>query len=123
MQPGYGGLNVAKRETRIACFDSVPGMGRILIIIFRGGWIDAIASCEANTAEELVEWLKRSGYIDEIKAFSSGEGLLALQGFSELEDRLAECGIRRGGLPARNLRQATVIMEGLREYQRGKSRA
>ncbi|MBC7127267.1 MAG: hypothetical protein ABC585_06920 [Candidatus Methanosuratincola petrocarbonis] len=112
---------VEKREARIAYIDAVPGMGMVLIIIFRGGWIDTIASCKADAAESLIEWFRTSGYLEEIKAFARGKGLLALRGISELEDWLAERGIRRGELPARNLRQASVIMEGLKEYQRSKS--
>lgn len=113
---------VAKREARIAYIDAIPGMGRAIIIIFRGGWIDTIASCEAKTAWELIEWLRRSGYIEEIKSFAAGEGLLALQGASDLEDWLAGRGILREQLPARNMRQASVIIEGLKEYQRSKIR-
>lgn len=113
---------VAKRETRIAYIDAVPGMGRVLIIIFRGGWIDTIASCETTKAEGIIEWFRSSGYFDELKAFAAGGGLLAMQGVSELEEWLAERGIRREELPARNLRQASVIMEGLREYHRSRGR-
>ncbi|MEN3035188.1 MAG: hypothetical protein ABC537_02685 [Candidatus Methanosuratincola sp.] len=112
---------MAKREARIAYIDAIPGMGRILIIIFRGGWIDTIASCEANTTEGLIEWLQTSGYIEEIKSFATGEGLLALQGASELEDWLAGHGILKEQIPARNLKQASAIIEGLREYQGSRS--
>jgi len=113
---------LVKRETRTAYVDAVPGMGRILIVIFRGGWIDTITSCEAKDAEGLIGWLRSSGYTEEIKAFVIGEGLSALQGISELEDWLARHGIPRGELPARNLNQVSAIMEGLREYQRDKRR-
>lgn len=113
---------MTKREARIAYMDAVPGTGRTLVIIFRGGWIDAIASCEASKAEELIEWFRTSGYLEEIKEFAIGQGLHSLEGVSEVEEWLAELGIQRGGLPARNLRQVSVIMEGLREYHRCKSR-
>lgn len=113
---------MVKREVRMAYMDTVPGMARALVIIFRGGWIDAIVSCEASKAEELIEWFRSSGYLEEIKAFAIGEGLHSLEGVSELEDWLVDHGVQRGGLPARNAMQVSVIMEGLREYHRCKSR-
>jgi len=96
-------------------------MCRLLIVIFRGGWIDTITSCEAEDAEDIINWFRSSGYVEEIRGFATGEGLSALQGVSELEDWLAKHGIERAELSARNLKQVSVIMEGLKEYHRSKS--
>ncbi len=112
---------MVKREARTAYIDALPGIGKILIVIFRGGWIDAITSCDAEDAEGLIKWFSTSGYTEEIRSFAAGEGLSALEGISKFEDWIAKKGIRREELPKGIWRQVSVIVEGLREYQRGKS--
>ncbi|MBC7120441.1 MAG: hypothetical protein H5T33_02490 [Candidatus Methanosuratus sp.] len=110
-----------KKEARIAYIEVIPGIGKVLIVVFRGGWIDSIVSCEAGSMDDLVRWLGTSGYIEEIRGFETGENFRALPDAARLECWLKGLGIQKQGLPERNMEQVAVIMEGLAEYQRAKS--
>ncbi len=105
-----------KKEARIARFEALPG-GGVLVVVFRGGWIDGISTLPAEGGA--VGVLDGSRFLQELRGISIGDGLVAAE----------SAGLRgwaRGrGLPEveageRNVRQARVIAEGFGRFLEGK---
>lgn len=107
-----------KREARFLFLEGVPEAGMVLVLVFRGGWIDAIASAKVGSFGELKGWLESSGYLDEARFFDTGDGLKGIlgDGLSSVEAWLSSLGIGKATLPIRNAEQARVIICGIRQY-------
>ncbi|MBC7112998.1 MAG: hypothetical protein H5T34_03095 [Candidatus Methanomethyliales bacterium] len=109
------GAERTKRETRKAYVDYIPeGRGIVVLFVFRGGWIDAIVMKRgAKDLEDLVKWLRETGYFEEISGIAFGEGFRSAIGWKMNEKYL---GIPLMDVPPRNRRDAEVVIEGIRKW-------
>lgn len=107
-----------KKERRSAVFELIPGSKVALLMVFRGGWIDAISSSPSDDVESLEAWLIKSRYMEEIHTISFGVCISSLLGNRKpvLEDRLRGLGKRVWSVPKRNAEQARIILDGISEY-------
>ena len=112
---GLKGAKRTKRETRKAYVDYIPeGRGITVLFVFRGGWIDAIAMKRGiKDLEGLVEWLKETGYFEEISGIAFGEGFMSAIGGKMNEKFL---GMPLMSVSPRNRRDAEVVIEGVRKW-------
>jgi hypothetical protein len=85
-----------------------------VLFVFRGGWIDAIAMKRGvKDLEDLVEWLRDTGYFEEISGIAFGEGFRGAIGENMNEKCL---GIPLMSVSPRNRRDAEVVIEGVRKW-------
>ncbi len=105
-----------KKEARIARFEALPG-GRVLVVVFRGGWIDGISSFPAKGGA--AGGLDGSRYLEELRGISIGEGLGAAES-AELRGWAEGKGLPEVEAGERNVRQAKVIAEGFGRFLEGK---
>ena len=112
-----------KKEARIARVEGLPA-GGVLIIIFRGGWIDGLAGLMAGgRPEPVIGWLGGSKYWEELKGISLGENLeasIGAGGSSRVREWAKSKGLPEVGIGARNRRQARVLAEGFLSLLEGK---
>lgn len=113
-----------KREARTLFVDAVGGGGgAALAIVFRGGWIDCIASVmEPGGAGATSAWLESQGFMLEVTGIVIGAGFAAAWGEAEaakLSGWARAKGLPRGALGSRNAAQARVISSGLEDYLEG----
>lgn len=107
-----------KREARVALVEALK-RGAVIVIIFRGGWIDGIMVNRGPTRlEELEKWLEVSPYFRELHGLAIGKDFLEVMGDDgacEFRAWAVSMGKEILEAGARNLRQAGVIIGALRE--------
>jgi hypothetical protein len=110
---------VMKKEARIARVEGLPG-GSILVIVFRGGWIDGLSAFPGIAGRGgVAEWLDGSRYLEELRGISMGEGLGVAEA-AEVSGWAKTKGLPEVVIGERNRRQARVIAEGFRQLLQGK---
>lgn len=106
-----------KREARVAFIEHVEGS--TVVIVFRGGWIDAMMARRGTDLGGLKGWLEASKYCKELSGISLGsEAATAIgeDGAEEIASWAEGAGWEVVPLPRRSRAQARAIIDGMRRY-------
>ncbi len=107
-----------KREARVAFIENVAGS--TVVIVFRGGWIDAMMARRETDLGGLKGWLGASRYCEELSGISLGSEAAAAigeEGVREIASWAEGAGWAVVSLPRRSRAQAEAIIEGIRRYK------
>lgn len=105
-----------KKEARIACLEPLPG-GGVLVIVFRGGWIDGLLAFPEGRGA--AGGLEASRFMRELRGICLGEGLAGADA-AELRGWAGAKGLPEVEVGERNRGQARVIAEGFGRLLGGK---
>lgn len=105
-----------KKEARIAHIEALPRRS-ILVLVFRGGWIDGLSVLPAKGGA--AGWLEGSRYLQELRGISIGDSLGAADA-ADLRAWARAKGLPEAKVGQRNIRQARVIAEGFARLLEGK---